>query len=160
MTGGQVSPTTPSGAKSSTTPYGNVEPAMDVSKLALGAGATFVARAHTANPVYLGQLIRRALEHDGFSVLEVLSQCPTYFGRLVRGDFETRSDNNHENKLTAGTLEVKGNFTRKAGVSANFKASGTHRVVLSGEKQQTIDFSSTNIQQFNILENKIHQGKS
>jgi len=45
-------------------------------------------------------------------------------------------------------------------VSANFKASGTHRVVLSGEKQQTIDFSSTNIQQFNILENKIHQGKS
>lgn len=82
MTGGQVSPTTPSGAKSSTTPYGNVEPAMDVSKLALGAGATFVARAHTANPVYLGQLIRRALEHDGFSVLEVLSQCPTYFGRF------------------------------------------------------------------------------
>jgi len=83
MTGGQVSPTTPSGAKSSTTPYGNVEPAMDVSKLALGAGATFVARAHTANPVYLGQLIRRALEHDGFSVLEVLSQCPTYLGVLM-----------------------------------------------------------------------------
>jgi len=78
---------------------------------------------------------------------------------LVRGDFETRSDNNHENKLTAGTLEVKGNFTRKAGVSANFKASGTHRVVLSGEKQQTIDFSSTNIQQFNILENKNTSGK-
>jgi 2-oxoglutarate ferredoxin oxidoreductase subunit beta len=82
MTGGQVSPTTPQGSKSTTSPYGNVEPAMDVCKLALGAGATFVARVHTANPVYVGQIIGRALQHEGFSVVEVLSQCPTYFGRF------------------------------------------------------------------------------
>ena len=55
-------------------------------------------------------------------------------------------------KLTAGTLEIKGDFTQKAGYhSNNFCCSGSHRVVLSGEKLQTVSFDSTQ-SQFNILE--------
>jgi len=70
---------------------------------------------------------------------------------LVRGDFETRSNYGHENKLTAGTLEVKGNFTQKIGVSANFKASWTHKVVLSGTERQNIYFSSISTSKINNL---------
>jgi len=81
MTGGQVSPTTPEGAFSTTSVYGALEPPMDPVSLALGAGATFVARAATWNPVHMRQIIKKALEHDGFAVVDVLSQCPTYFGR-------------------------------------------------------------------------------
>lgn len=81
---------------------------------------------------------------------------------LVRGDFETESKREHKDKLTAGTMEVKGDFTQVRNTSSsnsNFKASGTHRVVLSGEEQQTVSFSSADISQFNILENRNASGK-
>jgi len=61
---------------------------------------------------------------------------------LVRGNFETRSVYDHQYNLTAGTLEVKGNFTQICGVSKNFNASGTHKVILSGNEVQNIYFSS------------------
>ncbi len=77
---------------------------------------------------------------------------------LVGGNFETKSSYNHEGKLTAGTIEVKGNFTQINGTHYNFDTSGTHKVVLSGEKQQTINFFS-GISKFNILENKNTSGK-
>ena len=54
--------------------------------------------------------------------------------------------------LTAGTLEIKGDFAQKIGsYSNNFYASGTHKVILSGEGLQTISFDSTN-SQFNVVE--------
>ncbi|NOZ92333.1 2-oxoglutarate ferredoxin oxidoreductase subunit beta [bacterium 3DAC] len=81
MTGGQVSPTTPENMKSTTSIYGALEPPMDPISLALGAGATFVARAATWNPVHMRQIVKKALEHDGFAVVDIKSQCPTYFGR-------------------------------------------------------------------------------
>ena len=81
MTGGQFSPTTPVGAKAATSPWGNIDTPFNVSELAKGAGATYVARGHVASAVQLERLIRGGLNHKGFAVIEVLSNCHTQFGR-------------------------------------------------------------------------------
>lgn len=81
MTGGQGAPTTPEGARSSISPGGAVEPAFDACRLALGAGASFVARGVTAAPLQLDDMLVAALQHRGFSFVEILSDCPEYFGR-------------------------------------------------------------------------------
>ena len=81
MTGGQFSPTTPYGAKASTTPYGNPDPPFDIAKLAIGAGATFVARGTAFHAAQIDKLLVEAIRHKGFSVVEILDSCPTTFGR-------------------------------------------------------------------------------
>ena len=81
MTGGQYAPTTPQGAKATTAPYGMIEPSFDVCSLAAGAGATFVARSDAYHVTHLRKTMKDALLHKGFSVLEVLTSCPTQFGR-------------------------------------------------------------------------------
>lgn len=81
MTGGQYSPLSGVGTLATTAPYGNIDRDFDAVKLAEGAGATFVARATTYHVTELSDLIKKAIRHKGFSVLEVMTQCPTYFGR-------------------------------------------------------------------------------
>jgi 2-oxoglutarate/2-oxoacid ferredoxin oxidoreductase subunit beta len=81
MTGGQHSPTTPYGSYSTTTPYRNLDPQFDLSKLAIGAGATFVARETTYNIFSLDKIIIEAFKHKGFSVVVVMVGCPVYYGR-------------------------------------------------------------------------------
>ncbi len=82
MTGGQYSPTTPTGDKATTTPYGNIDPVFDICELALGAGATFVARSTAFHSVEAQNFIRKALSHKGFSIVEIISACPVIYGRL------------------------------------------------------------------------------
>lgn len=87
MTGGQGSPTTPSNDISTTTPYGNVEKHFEPCELAQAAGASFVARTTVYHTPQMEKTIMRALEHRGFSLVEVISNCHTYYGRLnKRGD--------------------------------------------------------------------------
>ncbi|HEU5261340.1 MAG TPA: thiamine pyrophosphate-dependent enzyme [Gemmatimonadales bacterium] len=82
MTGGQHAPTAPRGSKSSTTPLGSIEPPFDLVELALAAGASYVARTTTFDFDELPRRIEEAIRHPGFAVVEVLTQCPTYYGRL------------------------------------------------------------------------------
>lgn len=71
---------------------------------------------------------------------------------LVGGDFETVASTNHSNYLTAGTLEIKGNFSQFGdGTEFAFPASGTHRVILSGEEKQSVMFENYDSSHFNIL---------
>jgi 2-oxoglutarate ferredoxin oxidoreductase subunit beta len=84
MTGGQVSPATPAGKKASTAPYGSGEPNFDIVALAAGAGATFVARETVAKPLMLDKLIEKAMLKKGFSLVEVMTPCPTTYGRRNR----------------------------------------------------------------------------
>jgi len=84
MTGGQFSPTTPQGAKTSTTPYGMIEPDFDICKLIGAAGANFVARGDVYHVVELDNMIKKALSGTGFRVVEALAPCPTNFGRANR----------------------------------------------------------------------------
>jgi 2-oxoglutarate ferredoxin oxidoreductase subunit beta len=91
MTGGQYSPTTPENSFASTAPYGSVEPPFDVCKLAIASGATYVARGTAYNTTQLDKYIEKGLQNTGFSVIEALSQCPTYYGR--KNKLRTAVDN-------------------------------------------------------------------
>lgn len=84
MTGGQVSPTTPFGGRGSTARYGNPEHPFDIPKLAIAAGATFVARTTAYHVLAMDKIFKHAIEHKGFSLVEVFSQCPTYEGKYNR----------------------------------------------------------------------------
>ncbi len=71
----------------------------------------------------------------------------------VNGDFYVYTYNSYSN-LTNGTIEVKGNFTQRSYNSygwSNFAPSGNHKVILSGESLQTVDFARTE-SRFNVLE--------
>ncbi len=81
MTGGQVAPTTPYKIKTTTTPYGSFEHTLDAAKLAVTAGASYVARWTTINQNMLKESIMKALQMQGFRFIEIISQCPTAFGR-------------------------------------------------------------------------------
>jgi len=81
MTGGQGSPMTPLGMRSTTAPRGIADPAFDLVELATGAGASFVARTTTYHATELTRMIVSAIRHKGFAVVEVMSQCPIYYGR-------------------------------------------------------------------------------
>jgi 2-oxoglutarate ferredoxin oxidoreductase subunit beta len=81
MTGGQFSPLSGENISATTAPFLTIDPSFDVVELAKAAGATFVARTTTYHIQQMTDIIRQAILHKGFSVVEVLSQCPTYFGR-------------------------------------------------------------------------------
>jgi 2-oxoglutarate ferredoxin oxidoreductase subunit beta len=86
MTGGQVASTSPLGALTATTTEGNIYRPFDLCKLALGAGAPYVARYSVTQPLSLIQSIKKALGKSSFSFIDVLSPCPTQFGRRNRYD--------------------------------------------------------------------------
>ncbi len=84
MTGGQCSPTTPTDSIATTSTFGNIDQPFDVSFLAEAAGASFVGRSTVAHPRELENIIFRAFQKNGFAVVEAISNCHTYFGRLNR----------------------------------------------------------------------------
>ncbi len=81
MTGGQVAPTTPLEAKTSTTPLGNAEPGFNLPYLAHAAGAIYVARWTTFHPRQLVHSISQTLDKKGFTFVEAITPCPTGYGR-------------------------------------------------------------------------------
>jgi 2-oxoglutarate ferredoxin oxidoreductase subunit beta len=81
MTGGQVSPTTFTQDRTSTSPYGNPERPFDLARLVAAAGANYVARWTTAHPMQASRAMKTALQKKGFSFVEMISQCPTAYGR-------------------------------------------------------------------------------
>ena len=116
MTGGQISPTSPQGSYGSTAPYGAFERPFDLSELVTAAGATYVARWTTAHALQLSNAIKKGLSNKGFSFIEVISQCPTYFGRknklrtpvdMMRWMTENSVNKRKANKMSAEELEGK-----------------------------------------------------
>lgn len=84
MTGGQYSGTTPAGSTTSTSPLGHAEEGFDLCRVAAAAGAMYVARATVYHVHLLDRYLETALTHQGFSLVEVMSSCPVYFGRYNR----------------------------------------------------------------------------
>jgi len=78
LTTGQTSPTSRIGMKTKSMPFGNIEAPVNPISLALAAGATFVARAFSAEQKHLTELIKQGIRHKGFSFLDVFSPCVTY----------------------------------------------------------------------------------
>jgi 2-oxoglutarate ferredoxin oxidoreductase subunit beta len=81
MTGAQASPTTPKGAWATTAPYGMTENNFSITDLAIGAGASFVARTTSYHSTHCEKTIKQALTHKGLSLVEIMSACPTGYGR-------------------------------------------------------------------------------
>jgi 2-oxoglutarate ferredoxin oxidoreductase subunit beta len=81
MTGGQAAATTPSMAKTTTTPRGNHESPFSLPLLAFASGATYVARWTMLHTRDLTKSVEEALQRRGFSFIEVLAPCPTGYGR-------------------------------------------------------------------------------
>lgn len=84
MTGGQVAPTTPLRANVSTAPYGNFEYPFSLPYLADAAGATYVARWTALHLRRVTKSIQEALNHRGFSFIEVITPCVTLYARRNR----------------------------------------------------------------------------
>ena len=82
MTGGQHGGTTPLGAKTHTSPYGNVETPFNIPYLVAAAGASFVARWTAMHVRQVTAAISRMMEVKGFAFMEVLSPCPPTFGEF------------------------------------------------------------------------------
>jgi 2-oxoglutarate ferredoxin oxidoreductase subunit beta len=85
MTGGQMAPTTPMGDyHTQSTPYGNIEPTFNLVDLASSAGASYVARWTALHQVRMEESFSKAILHtrkNGMAFIEVISACPTYFGK-------------------------------------------------------------------------------
>lgn len=81
MTGGQVAPTTPFKTKTTTSPYGSYEHPLDAAKLATAAGAAYSSRWTTAHLTELKESFKKALQTPGFRFIEVVTHCPTAYGR-------------------------------------------------------------------------------
>ena len=84
MTSGQFSPLTPTGSYATTAPYGNIDRNFDLCNLAIAAGASFVARSTSYHVNHLKDMIVSGLNNTGFSLIETMTHCPTYFGRKNR----------------------------------------------------------------------------
>jgi len=82
MTGGQYSPLTPTGRFGTTAPYGNIDQAFDLTSLAMAAGASYVARGTVYHVRQSISLMKKALDKKGFSVVEMISDCPISFGKM------------------------------------------------------------------------------
>jgi 2-oxoglutarate ferredoxin oxidoreductase subunit beta len=79
LTKKQTSPTSPIGFKSKTDQWGSVDQPINPMKQLISAGASFIARATHANPNHLLQMMEAAMDHDGFSVVECLSECVEFY---------------------------------------------------------------------------------
>jgi 2-oxoglutarate ferredoxin oxidoreductase subunit beta len=125
MTGGQASPTTPVGGFTTTSPYGSVEQPFDLANLAIGAGASYVARWIPSYPYETTASIKKALKKKGFAFVEILIACPTGYGKrneiddtkenwdwfreatILKGDYERLSseEKDRNDKIILGELQ-------------------------------------------------------
>jgi len=78
LTTGQTSPTSKNGYRSKSTPSGVLEVPVNPIALAISAGATYVARGFSGDPVQLQEILKRAIKHKGFSFVDVLQPCVTF----------------------------------------------------------------------------------
>jgi 2-oxoglutarate ferredoxin oxidoreductase subunit beta len=81
LTNSQTSPTTPQGMWTVSQKAGNIDPTFDACKLAIAAGASFVARETVNSPKKLEKILIQAMEHKGFSFVDVQSNCHINLGR-------------------------------------------------------------------------------
>lgn len=86
LTKGQVSPTSPVGMVSGTTPFGLEDPPLDPLPMLLSYGVSFVARGFSSDVKQVSKLVQEAVAHRGFSIVHLISPCPT-FNQVITFDF-------------------------------------------------------------------------
>lgn len=112
MTGGQVAPTTEHGEETLTTPHGNPSSSFEVVEVVKAAGASHVARWTTYHMDELIDEVKKAIDTEGFSFIEVLAQCPTRKGKkegmdgldMLESYENNTSKEKDSDKIYVGTL--------------------------------------------------------
>jgi 2-oxoglutarate ferredoxin oxidoreductase subunit beta len=108
MTGGQVAPTTPIGAKQTTMPFGNFEQPFNLAFLADACGAVYVARWTVFHVRQLAKAMQEGLKKRGFVFIEALSPCPTLYSRRnKRGDGIDELKNYKQNSIVKNGADTK-----------------------------------------------------
>jgi 2-oxoglutarate ferredoxin oxidoreductase subunit beta len=149
LTKGQYSPTSEKGKVTKSTPYGSIDYPFNPVSLALGAGATFVARALDRDPKHLQSMLKRAADHRGTSFIEIYQNCNVFndgaFFRFT--EKESKEDNvvflEHGKPLIFGRQKDKG--IRLNGFTPEIVslAAGTYSVndlLVHNEKDTTLSF--------------------
>ena len=107
LTTGQAGPTTPRGVRTRSTPHGNLEEPFNPLLLLLTSGATFVARGFSDDVQHLKELIKRAISHKGFAVIDVIQPCVTFYDvrQLVKERAYKLEDESHDSRDFKAALE-------------------------------------------------------
>ena len=114
MTGGQLGPTTPLSARTTTSRLGNIEHPFNLSHLAAASGAVYVARWTTAQVRQLEIATTEALLKRGFSFVEAINPCPTYYGRMNR-----QATGLEQMRYYRNSIVKHGADTREVGIDLN-----------------------------------------
>jgi len=112
LTKGQASPTSAQGTVAYTTPYGSVEAPLNPLLYMLTYGATYVAQGSATKPKSCAELIQGAINHTGFSYVNILSQCPTFNKVDTVGYFKgmvQEIDENHDTSDLGAALVIANN---------------------------------------------------
>lgn len=150
MTGGQVSPTTPYDDYSTTTPFGNVEPELDICGVASSAGASYVARSTVYHVNELKSVIGQGIAHKGFSVIECLDVCPTGYGRKnnfrkIEDMYDWLRDSSvsieKAKSMDAATLKEKNVIGVFKNIEAPEYVEKVHAVIESAKKQPSVPYN-------------------
>jgi len=114
LTKGQYSPTSEKGKKTKSTPFGSIDFPFNPLSLAVGSGATFVARSLDRDPKHLKEMMKRAGEHKGTAFIEVYQNCNIFNDGAfeILTDKETKADNvlflEHNKPMVFGKNNDKG----------------------------------------------------
>jgi 2-oxoglutarate/2-oxoacid ferredoxin oxidoreductase subunit beta len=114
LTKGQYSPTSEKGKKTKSTPFGSIDFPFNPLSLAVGAGATFVARSLDRDPKHLKEMMKRAGEHKGTAFIEIYQNCNIFNDGAfeILTDKETKADNvlflEHDKPMIFGKNNDKG----------------------------------------------------
>ena len=86
LTKGQTSPTSPFGMVTPTSPTGLEDPSLDPLRMFLSYGVSFVARGFSSDVKNVAKMVQAAVQHRGFSIVQLISPCPT-FNQIITFDF-------------------------------------------------------------------------
>jgi 2-oxoglutarate ferredoxin oxidoreductase subunit beta len=126
LTTGQASPSTKQDIPMNSTPYGVPEDTLNAMKIVLSANPTFAARTYSGNIDHMADIFKQALDHKGFSFVEVLQYCPTYYGDYASPvwfnehtyDLKTVNHNSSDMKKA---LELADDITDKIGLGVFYQ---------------------------------------
>jgi 2-oxoglutarate ferredoxin oxidoreductase subunit beta len=120
LTKGQAAPTTPLGDKTKSTTYGNPESGVDPCALAISFGATWVGRGFSGDIKGTAELMKAALQHKGFSFLNIISPCVTWRGddqhKELRAKLRPLPEDHDRTSMAAALLYTNEHGALTAGV--------------------------------------------
>jgi 2-oxoglutarate ferredoxin oxidoreductase subunit beta len=134
LTKGQYSPTSPQGLKTKTSPFGSVDAPFNPIQLALGAGATFVARTMDVSPKHMKATLKLAAEHKGAAFVEIWQNCVIFNHDCFKGWTEKAVRDEMTINLEAGQPMIFGKDRDKG-----LKAEGCHLTVVSADEASIWD---------------------